>query len=355
MDFIEGLPLSDGFDTILVIVCRLTKMGLFIPTHREIDAEDLAMLFLQHVFSKHGTPSDIVSDRGKHFISHFWRSLCTLLDVKANLSTAYHPETDGQTERLNQILEQYLRIYINYQQDDWASLLPLAEFAYNNTTHSAIQVSPFFANKGFHPKLEVSLDSVSSDVAYTTAADLKELHEYLRKQIGITITQYQAATINRKLPIPTFKVGDRVWLDSRNIKTKRPSKKLDHRRLGPYPVIEQISTHAVRLGLPLALQQIHPVFHVSLLEPETPSVIPNRIAEPPPAVEIDTATEYEVSRILDSRVDRRRKGKGILYLVEWKGYEHTDEPTSWEPPENLKNLQKHLKRFHDAYPDKPKP
>src|SRR5882724_2099906 len=137
MDFIEGLPLSDGHDRILVVVCRLTKMALFIPTFRDIDAEELPCIFLSQVFAKRGTPTDIVSDWGKHFISRFWQSLCQLLGIKANLSSAYHPETDGQTERVNQILEQYLRVYINYQQDDWVNLLPLAEFAYNITLHSA--------------------------------------------------------------------------------------------------------------------------------------------------------------------------------------------------------------------------
>ena len=101
MDFIEGLLLSDGYDTILVILCHLSKMALFIATHQDIDAKDLAMLFLVHIFSKHGTPSNIISDCGKHFISHFWRSLCRLLGIKANLSTAYHPETDGQMEWVN--------------------------------------------------------------------------------------------------------------------------------------------------------------------------------------------------------------------------------------------------------------
>ena len=123
MNFIEELPLSNGYDTVLVIICHLSKVGLFIPTVREIDAEDLAMIFLVHVFSKHGTLTDIISDQGKHFISWFWRSLCRLLDIKVNLSTAYHPETDGQAERVNQILEQYLRIFVNYQQDDWEHLL----------------------------------------------------------------------------------------------------------------------------------------------------------------------------------------------------------------------------------------
>ena len=126
MDFIEGLPLSDGYNTILVIVCHLSKMALFIATHRDIDAEDLAMLFLVHVFSKHETPSNIISNCRKHFISRFWRSLCQLLGIKVNLSMAYHPKTDGQTEWVNQILEQYLWVFINYQQDDWKHLLPLA-------------------------------------------------------------------------------------------------------------------------------------------------------------------------------------------------------------------------------------
>src|SRR5882724_7004656 len=191
MDFIEGLPLSDGHDTILVVVCRLTKMALFLPTFQHIDAEDLARIFLSQVFAKHGTPTDIVSNRGKHFISRFWRSLCQLLSIKANLSTAYHPETDSQTECVNQILEQYLRVYVNYQQDDWVNLLPLAEFAYNNTSHSVTMVTPFFMNKGFHPKLEVSLELIVLEAAHQVATNLKELHQYLRNQVSHAIRQYE--------------------------------------------------------------------------------------------------------------------------------------------------------------------
>src|SRR5215469_7958635 len=176
MDFIEGLPLSDGFDTILVVVCRLMKMGLFIPTHNNVDTEGVTLLFLRHVFSKHGAPSDIVSDRGKHFVSRFWKSLCHMLNIKSNLSTTYHLETDSQTKQLNQILKQYLRIYIHHEQDNWAHFLPFAEFTYNNTKHSATQVTLFFVNKGFHPTLEISLDSVLSAEAHSMVTDLKDLH-----------------------------------------------------------------------------------------------------------------------------------------------------------------------------------
>src|SRR5882762_7684860 len=124
-------------------------------------SEDLTKLYLCHVFSKHGVPSDIISNHSKAFVSNFWSSLCHLLHIKWNLSTTCHPDPHCQTERLNQILEQYLQIYVNYDQDNWYDLLPLAEFPYNNTPHSATNLTPFFTNKGYHPRLEVSYDSES--------------------------------------------------------------------------------------------------------------------------------------------------------------------------------------------------
>ena len=217
---------------------------VFIPTFQDIDAEDLACIFLSQVFVKHGTLTDIISYRGKHFISHFWQLLCQLLGIKANLSTAYHPETDGQTEPVNQILEQYLQVYINEQQDNWDNLLPLAEFMYNNTLHSATMVTPFFANKGFHPKLEVSLEPVVSEAAHQVATDLNELHLYLHDQISRAVKQYEVHSASRRLPIPPFKVRDTVWLDSWNIRTTRPSKKLDHCFIRPFQIVEKVSSHA---------------------------------------------------------------------------------------------------------------
>src|SRR5882672_352292 len=124
-------------------------------------------------------------------------------------------------------------------------------------------VTPFFANKGFHPKLEVSLASVVSDAAHSVASDLKELHQYLRDQISHALQQYEIHSASHRLPIPPFHVGDTVWLDARNIKTTHPSKKLDHHFLGPFPIVERASSHAFQLGLSLALSLIHPVFHSS--------------------------------------------------------------------------------------------
>ena len=120
MDFIEHLPLSSGYSSILVIIDHLSKQGIFIPTHDTITSPELAKLFVTHVFSKHGVPSHVTSDRGPEFVSHFFHSLGKALDIRLHFTSGYHPEGDGQTERANQTLEQYLRIYCNYQQDNWA-------------------------------------------------------------------------------------------------------------------------------------------------------------------------------------------------------------------------------------------
>ncbi|MBW0504089.1 hypothetical protein O181_043804 [Austropuccinia psidii MF-1] len=137
-------------------------MAIFIPTYRTITALELAQIFISNVFSKHGLPVSIVSDRGSLFASSFWTNLCQQLKISRDLSTAFHPETDAQTERVNQILEQYLQMYVSYHQDDWHTWLPLAEFAYNNAEHSSTKKSPFFTIYGGNPSfysIHVSQDS----------------------------------------------------------------------------------------------------------------------------------------------------------------------------------------------------
>ena len=156
MDFIEQLPSSDGFTSILVIMDHLLKQGIFIPTYDTITSPELAKLFVVHMFSKHGVPSHVTSDRGSEFVFHFFHSLGKALGMTLHFTSGYHPEGDGQTEQMNQTLEQYLQIYCNYQQDNWAELLPLTEFSFNNSPSATTGVSPFFANKGYHPNLTVN-------------------------------------------------------------------------------------------------------------------------------------------------------------------------------------------------------
>ena len=155
MHFIETLPTSSSYNAILVIVDRFSKQGIFIPMTINCTSEDLATLFMLHVFSKHGVPQHVTSDCGPEFISHFFHSLGKALDMRLYFTSGYHPEGDGQTEHTNQTLKQYLCIFCNYQQDNWSELLPLMEFAYNNTLSATTGISPFFANKGYHPDLTI--------------------------------------------------------------------------------------------------------------------------------------------------------------------------------------------------------
>ncbi|MBW0566373.1 hypothetical protein O181_106088 [Austropuccinia psidii MF-1] len=143
MDFITQLPLSNNFDSILVVVDRFSKMAIFTPAYAKITALDLAHILINHVFPKHSLPASIVSDRGSLFVASFWTLLCQKLKISRDLSASFHPETDGQTERVNQILEQFFWMYVSYHQDDWHTWLPLAEFAYNNSEHSLTKQSPF--------------------------------------------------------------------------------------------------------------------------------------------------------------------------------------------------------------------
>ena len=186
MDFIKKLLLSSGFDTILVIVDQLTKQVIFIPTHNTIMSADLVYLFVLHIFSKHGIPSHVTSNRGSEFMSNFFWSLGTALDMRLHFTSGYYLKGDGQTECMNQTLEQYLHVYCNYQQDNWSELLSLMEFAYNNAPSATNSVSPFFANKGYHLNITVhSKHDIASFQACDFAIDLNELQSALKTEISM--------------------------------------------------------------------------------------------------------------------------------------------------------------------------
>jgi hypothetical protein len=355
MDFIEQLPISNGYTDILVIVDRLTKQAIFIPTHNTINAPGLAKLFVTHVFSKHGVPSHVTSDRGSEFVSRFFRSLGSALDMKLHFTSGYHPEGDGQTERTNQTLEQYLRVYCNYQQTNWSELLPLAEFAYNNAPSATTGISPFFANKGYHPNLTIQVEKeLASEVARHYVADLDELHSELKRVIAEAQKRYQTSADARRSAAPDIKIGDQVFVLAKFIHTTRPAKKLSEKYLGPFEVIGKPGSLSYLVSLPPHMRAIHPVFHVSMLEPSTPNSIPGRTVSPPPPVEIDGSLEYEVEEILDSKLDRRRRIQ-LQYFVQWAGYKGHPEEFSWIDASDLENATELVADFHKKYPDKPGP
>lgn len=357
MDFVVGLPMSNGFDAIWVVVDRLTKMRHLVPCRSDITARKLAELFVKNIFRLHGLPDTIVSDRGPQFASEFWTNLCHRLRIEPRLSTAFHPQTDGQTEITNASMEQYLRCYVDYLQDDWPQWLPIAEFAANNQVSESTKMSPFFANYGFDPKFHY--DTTNSEEtttraparidADTFASTMNRLFDHIRAEISRAQALQQEFADKRRGPTPSLKIGDMVWLDARNISTKRPSQKLDYKRLGPFRIKEKISTHAFRLELPPTMK-VHDVFHVSKLDLVREDPYPGQIIPPPPPIEVDGEDEYFVDQILDSKYIGRGNGRQLRYLVKWDGY---SEPT-WEPANYVKDLDV-VKKFHQRYPNKPGP
>jgi len=176
-----------------------------------VGARDLADLFLQNVFRLHGLPLTITSDRGPQFASAFWHWLCARLGIEPRLSTAFHPQTDGQTERINSVMEQYLRCYVNYLQDDWSEWLPLAEFASNNHTSETTATSPFFANLGYDPRWQFDLTAAAhhqpDDQGARSAVEaLSEIHDHLRVEMYRAQLRHQESADEHRLPAPYYRV-----------------------------------------------------------------------------------------------------------------------------------------------------
>ena len=225
--------------------------------------------------------------------------------MRLHFTSGYHPEGDGQTEHTNQTLEQYLRVYCNYQQDNWSKLLSLVEFAYNNALSATTSVSPFFANKGYHLNITVHPKrDIASSRAHDFAVDLDELQSTLKAEISAAQQRYQKSADARCSPASDFKVGDKVFVKAQFFQTTWSSKKLSEKYLGPYEIIAQPGTLSFTLHLPESIRYVHPVFHVSMLEPAISNTFSERIQLAPAPVIIDGEPKYEISRIVDSKIDR---------------------------------------------------
>ncbi|SGY22615.1 BQ5605_C019g08829 [Microbotryum silenes-dioicae] len=347
MDHIVDLPPSSGFDSVLVVVDRLTKEAHFIPAQKSDTSETLASQFKTHIFRLHGLPGDIVSNHGTTFTSSWWTKFLKMLDIRPNLSTAFHPESDGQTERTNQILDHYLRHFCYYHQDNWHDLLPLAEFSYNNSFHSSIGMTPFFASRGYHPRLEVTLQETPVPDVRQHLAGLRNAQQLAQNQIRRSQESHARYANLRRAPTPPFVLGQKVMLNRRNIRTTRPSSKLDSNKLGHFVIKRIINSVAYELDLPSTMR-IHPVFHVSLLEPYRLNTLPSRQQPvPPPPDLIDGQEAFVVERILDSRV---RHGS-LQYFVDWTGYGPQDR--EWVDASDFDDDDALVLDFHRSKPRKP--
>ena len=330
MDFIVGLPKTQrNFDSIMVVVDRLTKIAHFIPTFTTVTAYGVAELFMREIFKHHGIPREIISDRGRKFVSEFWTTLFKLCGTKIKLSTAYHPETDGQTERTNRTLEDMLRMYVGKRQQSWDKWLHLIEFAYNDHVHSSIGVSPFYVLYGQECRTPITLSTPNT--RFESINDMiREMNE-IRESAKLAMKSAQDRAkyyADNKRVFREFEVGDKVFLkvtpNRFGLKLGK-SRKLSPRFCGPFEILKRIGKVAYELKLPEDWK-IHNVFHVGLLRKYVSD--PNHILPDLPKAAPEGELLAEPEKILKIENQNLRNKTFRRFYVKWKDY--PEEEASWE-------------------------
>ncbi|KAG8087040.1 hypothetical protein GUJ93_ZPchr0010g8809 [Zizania palustris] len=324
MDFVEGLPASEGFNCILVIVDRFSKFAHFLPLKHPFSAPQVARVFLDRIVSIYGLPKTIVSDRDKVFTSHFWQNLFDRLQVPLQLSTAYHPQTDGQTERVNQCLEMYLRSATSVSPHRWGQWLPLAQYWYNTCYHTALQCSPYKVLFGRDPSYAFLPALVPRSEDGLTTSDVEQLlqdRHLFSEMLKLQLTRAQhrmKQQADQHRSFRSFQVGDAVYLKlqpyAQSSVANRPYPKLSFKYFGPFEIISRVGAVAYKLKLPDD-SLIHPVFHVSQLKHFVPSNVPV-FAKLPSPVELDVA-ELVPTTILDRRLVKKGSTAQVQILVTW--------------------------------------
>ena len=347
VDFVTGLPPSCGNTCVMTIVDRFSKAAHFVPLPKLPSAKGTAELLVHHVFRLHGLPMDIVSDRGPQFTALFWKDFCRLIGASPSLSSGFHPQTNGQTERTNQKLEVALRCMVSENASSWSQWLPWIEYAHNSLPSSSTGLSPFQCCLGYQPPLfptqeeEVAVPSVQAFVRRCRRVWARTRHHLL--QAG---KKYKKMADRRRVPAPAYRPGHRVMLSTANLPLKVLSRKLAPRFVGPFPVSKIINPCTVKLSLPLSMRRIHPSFHVSQLRPLISCPLSPPVKAPPPPTVIDGGETYMVRRLLKVRC----RGRGLQYLVDWKGY--GPEERCWVPSRFVLD-HRLIEDFHRQNPEAP--
>ncbi|WVZ84282.1 hypothetical protein U9M48_031332 [Paspalum notatum var. saurae] len=333
MDFIVGLPRTQkGYNSIWVVVDRLTKVAHFIPVNTTYSGAKLAELYISRIVCLHGVPKRIISDRGSQFTSRFWEQLHNSLDTKLRFSTAYHPQTDGQTERTNQILEDMLRAYAIQYGTSWDKCLPYTEFSYNNSYQASLKKSPFEALYGKRCRTPLFWNQAGEkqvfgpDIVQDAEQQLRIVQENLR--VAQSRQRSYADVRRRDL---SFKVDDHVYLKvspMRGIRRFNMKGKLAPRYIGPFKILKKKGEVAYRLEIPPSLSGVHDVFHKCLRVPEEQTPLEGLEVQ-----EDLTYTEHPV-KILDTSERNTRNKKIKMCRVQWS--HHTEAEATWEREDELK-------------------
>ncbi|KAL0541274.1 hypothetical protein IC582_021316 [Cucumis melo] len=339
MDFITGLPRTlRGFTVIWVVVDRLTKSAHFVPGKSTYTASKWAQLYMSEIVRLHGVPVSIVSDRDARFTSKFWKGLQTAMGTRLDFSTAFHPQTDGQTERLNQILEDMLRACALEFPGSWDSHLHLMEFAYNNSYQATIGMAPFEALYGRCCRSPVCWGEVGEQrlMGPELVQSTNEAIQKIRSRMHTAQSRQKSYADVRRKDLE-FEIGDKVFLKvapMKGVLRFERRGKLSPRFVGPFEILERIGPVAYRLALPPSLSTVHDVFHISMLRKYVPN--PSHVVDYEP-LEIDENLSYveQPVEVLAREVKTLRNKEIPLVKVLWRN--HRVEEATWEREDDMRS------------------
>ena len=339
MDFIVGLPkTSKGYDSIWVIVDRLTKSAHFLPVKTIYRAQHYAELYISRILSLHGVPRTIISDRGAQFVARFWEQFHSALGTQLLRSSAYHPQTDGQTERINQILEDMLRACVLSYSKKWDECLPLAEFSYNNSYQESIKMAPFEALYGGRCRTPLNWSEAGERNFFgpDIVQEAEEQVQLIQKNLKAAQTR-QKSYADKKRQAISFQVGDHVYLrvsPMKGVQRFGVKGKLAPRYVGTFPILEQCGPVAYRLELPAQLSAVHNIFHVSQLRKCLR--VPSKIVDIDELqLEPDLVYPEHPVRIVDSKTRVTRNEISKFYKVQWSN--HSEREATWETEDFIWN------------------
>ena len=294
---------------ILVVCDRFSKMAHFIATIEKMLVEGLVKLFQDHIWKLHGLPQSIISDRGVQFVAGMIKELNNLLGIQMKLSIAYHPQTDGQTERLNQELEQYLRVFINHRQEQWPDWLGIAEFAYNNKIHTATKILLFKANYGQDPRMGFEEKRKRKyKAAGKFMEKIKKIQKEAKAALGKAQEEIKKFADRKRGKREEYRVGDLVLLSTEDLKwqmKERRLEKLTEHFVDFYKVKRIVSSNVIELELPKSIR-IHPVVNISRVQLYKPQVEGQKKTPPKPVI-IEGEEEFKVEKILNKRIVQRKE------------------------------------------------